>query len=63
MNIPATVVPVRSAPFEIETLELTAPFADEVFLAVVASGMCHDHRQARQGRVLCQASGGKQVRS
>ena len=32
MKITAAVVPVRSAPFEIETLELAAPLADEVLV-------------------------------
>ena len=41
MQITAAVVPVRSAPFEIETLDLAEPLADEVLVRVVASGMCH----------------------
>jgi aryl-alcohol dehydrogenase len=41
MKITAAVVPVRSAPFEIETLDLAAPLADEVLVRVVASGVCH----------------------
>ena len=41
MKITAAVVPVRSAQFEIETLDLAAPLADEVLVRVVASGMCH----------------------
>jgi hypothetical protein len=41
MNITAAVVPARSAAFEIETLDLAAPLADEVLVRVVASGMCH----------------------
>ena len=41
MKITAAVVPIRSAPFEIETLDLAAPHADEVLVRVVASGMCH----------------------
>jgi Zn-dependent alcohol dehydrogenase len=41
MKITAAVVPIRSAPFEIETLDLAAPLADEVLVRVVASGMCH----------------------
>jgi aryl-alcohol dehydrogenase len=47
MNITAAVVPVRSAPFEIETLDLAAPLADEVLVRVVASGMCHTDLHAR----------------
>ena len=34
MKITAAVVPVRSAPFEIETLDLTAPLADEVLFGL-----------------------------
>ena len=49
MKITAAVVPVRSAPFEIETLDLAAPFADEVLVRIVASGMCHTDLHARDG--------------
>src|SRR5580700_1761782 len=49
MNITAGVVPVRSAPFEIETLALAGPLADEVLVRVVASGMCHTDLHARDG--------------
>src|SRR5262249_53394080 len=45
----AAVVPVRSAPFEIETLDLAAPLADEVLVRIVASGMCHTDLHARDG--------------
>jgi Zn-dependent alcohol dehydrogenase len=40
MKITAAVVPVRSAPFEIETLDLAAP-AEEVLVRVAARGMYH----------------------
>ena len=36
MKITAAVVPARSAPFELQTLDLAAPLADEVL--VKASG-------------------------
>jgi aryl-alcohol dehydrogenase len=49
MKITAAMVPVRSAPFEIETLDLAAPLADEVLVRVVASGMCHTDLHARDG--------------
>jgi D-arabinose 1-dehydrogenase-like Zn-dependent alcohol dehydrogenase len=49
MKITAAVVPVRSAPFEIETLDLAAPLAEEVLVRVVASGMCHTDLHARDG--------------
>ena len=49
MKITAAVVPVRSAPFEIETLDLAAPLADEVLVRVLASGMCHTDLHARDG--------------
>ena len=49
MKITAAVVPVRSAPFEIETLDLAGPLADEVLVRVVASGMCHTDLHARDG--------------
>ena len=49
MKITAAVVRVRSAPFEIETLDLAAPLADEVLVRVVASGMCHTDLHARDG--------------
>ena len=49
MKITAALVPARSAPFEIETLDLTAPLSDEVLVRVVASGMCHTDLHARDG--------------
>src|SRR5258708_31962522 len=49
MIITAAVVPLRSAPFEIETLDLAAPLADEVLVRVVASGMCPTDLHARDG--------------
>ncbi len=49
MKITASVVPARSAPFEIETLDLAAPLADEVLVRVVASGICHTDLHARDG--------------
>ena len=49
MKITAAVVPARSAPFEIQTLDLTAPLADEALVRVVASGMCHTDLHARDG--------------
>ncbi len=49
MKISAAVVPARSAPFEIETLDLEAPLADEVLVRVVASGICHTELHARDG--------------
>ena len=52
MKITAAVVPIRSAPFEIETLDLAAPLADEVLVRVVASGMCHIDLHARDGYFL-----------
>src|SRR5215813_15509746 len=42
-------VPTRSAPFEIETLDLAAPLTDEVLVRIVASGMCHTDLHARDG--------------
>src|SRR5689334_9138682 len=49
MKITAAVVPARSARFEIETLDLAAPLADEVLVRVVATGMCHTDLHARDG--------------
>src|SRR5215472_17506344 len=49
MKITAAVVPARSARFEIETLDLVAPLADEVLVRVVATGMCHTDLHARDG--------------
>jgi len=49
MKITAAVVPVRSAPFEMEALDLAAPLADDVLVRVVASGMCHTDLHARDG--------------
>ena len=39
MKITAAVVPVRSAPFEIETLELVAPLADEAGAFMAANDL------------------------
>src|SRR5499433_4552030 len=36
-------------PFEIETLDLAAPLADEVLVRIVASGICHTDLHARDG--------------
>src|SRR5690242_21849809 len=49
MKITAAVVPVPSAPFEVETLDLAAPLADEVLVRIAASGMCHTDLHARDG--------------
>ena len=49
MKITAAVVPARSAPFQIETLELASPNPDEVLVRIVASGMCHTDLHARDG--------------
>src|SRR5882672_1818108 len=49
MKITAAVVPVRSAQFELQTLDLAGPLADEVLVRVVASGMCHTDLHARDG--------------
>ena len=47
MQITAAVVSQKSAPFVIDTLELTAPRADEVVVRVVASGMCQTDLHGR----------------
>jgi aryl-alcohol dehydrogenase len=52
MKITAAIVPVRSAPFEIETLDLAAPLADEVLVRIVASGMCHTDATSPLSRKL-----------
>src|SRR5438270_8028711 len=49
MKITAAVVPGRAAPFEIQTLDLAPPIADEVLVRIVASGMCHTDLHARDG--------------
>jgi aryl-alcohol dehydrogenase len=49
MKITAAVVPARSAPFEIEVLDLARPNSDEVLVRIVASGMCHTDLHARDG--------------
>jgi len=49
MKITAAVVPARSAPFELQTLALAGPQADEVLVRIVASGMCHTDLHARDG--------------
>src|SRR5215469_3243283 len=49
MQITAAVVRERSAPFAIETLELTEPRPDEIIVRVVASGMCQTDLHGRDG--------------
>jgi aryl-alcohol dehydrogenase len=49
MRITAAVVPSRSAPFAIETIELCEPRADEVCVRILASGMCHTDLHGRDG--------------
>src|SRR5712692_5891604 len=49
MKITAAVVTARSAPFELQTLDLAGPQADEVLVRIVASGMCHTDLHARDG--------------
>src|SRR5947207_8358763 len=49
MQITAAVVSARSAPFELQTLDLAGPQADEVLVRIVASGMCHTDLHARDG--------------
>ncbi len=49
MQITAAVVNEKSAPFVIDTLELTEPRADELIVRVVASGMCQTDLHGRDG--------------
>jgi aryl-alcohol dehydrogenase len=49
MKISAAVVRARSAPFVIETLDLTDPRDDELLVEVVASGMCQTDLHGRDG--------------
>jgi aryl-alcohol dehydrogenase len=49
MQITAAVVNEKSAPFVIDTLELTAPRPDELIVRVVASGMCQTDLHGRDG--------------
>ena len=49
MQIKAAVVREKSAPFAIETLELTEPRPEEVIVRVVVSGMCATDLHGRDG--------------
>jgi aryl-alcohol dehydrogenase len=49
MKITAAVVPARSAPFEVQPLDLAGPQDDEVLVRIIASGMCHTDLHARDG--------------
>ena len=49
MKITAAVVPARSQPFEIHTLDLAGPQSDEVLVRIVASGLCHTDIHAAHG--------------
>src|SRR6516225_8904429 len=66
MKITAAVVPVRSAPFEIETLDLAAPLTDEVLVRVVTMRLrigtcCMDAQEPRAVRSRL-ATGAKWIR-
>ncbi|HUI13075.1 MAG TPA: NAD(P)-dependent alcohol dehydrogenase [Xanthobacteraceae bacterium] len=47
MRITAAVVSEKSAPFVVDTLELTEPRADELIVRVIASGMCQTDLHGR----------------
>ena len=49
MQIKAAIVNERSAPFVIDTLELSPPRPDELIVRVVASGMCQTDLHGRDG--------------
>ena len=49
MQITAAVVGAPSAPFVIDTLELSYPRPREVLVRIVASGMCHTDLHGRDG--------------
>ena len=49
MQVTAAVVRERSAPFVIDTLDLSDPRPDEVRVRIVASGMCHTDLHGRDG--------------
>src|ERR1700687_1511312 len=49
MKITAAIVPARSQPFELQTLDLAGPRDDEVLVRIVASGMSHTDLHARDG--------------
>jgi len=49
MKITAAVVPARSAPFELQTLDLAPPRADEVLVRIVSTGVCQTDLHARDG--------------
>ena len=49
----AAVVREPSAPFLVETLELSDPRPDEVGVRIVAAGMCQTDLHGRDGRAAC----------
>lgn len=49
MQITAAVVAQKSAPFAIETVDLTEPRPDELLVRVVASGICQTDLHGRDG--------------
>src|SRR5690349_15127344 len=49
MKITAAMVPARSAPFQLETLDLTDPRPDELLVEVAASGLCATDLHGRDG--------------
>ena len=67
MKITAAVVRVRSAPFEIETLDLAAPLTDEVLVRVVTMRLrigtcCMDAQELRAVRSRL-VTGGRRIRT
>src|SRR3954463_12787977 len=49
MKITAAIVPARSQPFEIHTLDLAGLLPDEGLVRIAASGMCHTDLHTRDG--------------
>lgn len=51
MQIKAAVAREKGAPFNIETIELEEPRADEILVKVVATGVCHTDLVVRDGHL------------
>lgn len=51
LDIVAAVARTAKAPFQLETIRLSSPRADEVLVRLVATGMCHTDLSGRDGEL------------
>jgi aryl-alcohol dehydrogenase len=51
MEIEAAIIHETGGAFELETVELTGPRADEVLVEIVGAGVCHTDLSVREGHL------------